>query len=73
MGGAIGTDIGHMTLELGTNNFIGIGITWNRRSMFDYGWISLYLPFISLTLEWPPDEEAFTEHYGLPKEVLSRK
>ena len=62
-----------MTLELATCHFIGIGINWNRRSIFDYGWISLQLPFLSLTLEWPPDEEAFEKRYGLPKEMLSHK
>jgi hypothetical protein len=54
-----------LTWEIARNNFIGIGISWNRRSMFEYGWITLELPLFHITVEWQPDREAFDERYGL--------
>ena len=53
-----------LTFTIQKNAFFGIGITWNRRSMFDYGWITLMLPFVAFVLEWPPDYEASDAEYG---------
>lgn len=56
-----------LTFEIARNQFFGLGISWNRRSIFDYGWITLELPFFHLTVEWPPDEEAWEAEYGTTK------
>ena len=54
----------NLTFEIAFNQFVGIGVSWNRRGIFDYGWITLELPFFRLTLEWSPDDEAWEARYG---------
>ena len=55
-----------MTFEAQRTQYIGVGVSWNRRSVFDYGWVSLDLPFVCLVLEWSPDNDAFYAKYGVP-------
>ena len=53
-----------MTFEIRKAQSFGIGIFWNRRSLFDYGWIGIELPFFTVVLEWPPDDAAWEAEYG---------
>ncbi len=53
-----------LTFTVQKNQFFGIGIHWNRRNMFDYGWITLMLPFVDFVVEWQPDHETFDAEYG---------
>ena len=61
---AHGVTIGRLTFEVARTHSIGIGVNWNRRGIFDYGWISVQLPFVQFTVEWQPDDEAFNEMMG---------
>ena len=53
-----------MTFGVQRTAFVGLGIGWNRRSMFDYGWVTLMLPLFEVVIEWQPDNEAWEEKYG---------
>ena len=52
-----------MTFEISKAQSFGIGIFWNRRGIFDYGWFGIELPFFTLVWEWEPDWEAFDAKY----------
>jgi hypothetical protein len=53
-----------LTFEFRKAQSFGIGVFWNRRSMHDYGWFGIELPFCTLVWEWQPDWEAFDAAYG---------
>lgn len=53
-----------MTFGVARSRFIGFGISWYRRSIFDYGHIMLSIPFLDIVLEWPPDREGWERLYG---------
>jgi hypothetical protein len=53
-----------MTVAVQRQQFFGIGVNWNRRSIFEYGWVALDLPFFTIIFEWSPDHEAFDRKYG---------
>ena len=52
-----------LTFAIERIKFIGFGVTWWRRNMFDYGHIGINLPFFSIFLEWSPDWAAFNERF----------
>jgi len=53
-----------MTIGIQRTAFVGLGVGWNRRSAFDYGWVTLMMPFCELIVEWSPDNEEWERRYG---------
>lgn len=43
-----------MRLTAQWHKFVGFGVTWNRRSKWEYGWVAFALPFVEIVCEWDP-------------------